>query len=600
MFIRFVPLLAAPVLLLAGCSSAPTGAPTDSDLLARTREMVERAEELALAADEAVMRRGLANREHDLVDEALVRWLRAVGSDGRFDLERFANLPELPAGANEPKLYAELASFVAEVPAGIELDEGEQVRIARGHAARFPSWSQSQDRRAVLAVALQSLADSLVRDADVGALGVDAVRSAAGIHEVAVQLARQPIIRIHAASGSSRGSRRAAPQDPQQPQQPPVSTPDLELELALDLAVFYYNHRGLTGPDGRGGVGVERFRRLVRDTSRDPATRGQQPGPLSEDAWRVRVGSVGAEQRIHYWGTLGSIFCDDTWLTGPEDRARGVRYLRNAVELAKASGYRRPDLEARLADVLHRTERPVASIEASIGATRDYFETGRDRRGYRVGHLGLDRGYGARADLDDRLCELHELLYPRRGVYIGGTCGYIDGGESAGDFEDEINRRSPAGRDVSLSLDDTDVGYKGFVGYRFANPFAVELAWTGLEGPDTSVFAPTVDANLLGDIGRLHPLAGRGPSLSVLAHPWECGRLSTFAKLGYWYWEADVDVDLGGGNRVRRRPTGFDFVLGAGLQYRLFDRLNLRVEYERYFLDDDGVDMVSAGLQFTF
>lgn len=588
--IRLSHLSAPALLVLFGCSSAPG---KDPDFVERTREIAARTGKATLAADEAVMRLSMSQKEYVQVDEVLVRWLRAAGESGRFDLIHFAQLPEVTEHARQPRLLVELNALMRVVEAGVALDEGEATTVARGYVERMPAWGTTQDRRDVLAVGLQSLADSLLRDPDAFSRA-SRVRSAAGLYELAVQLATREVTNTRSAGGSSVGGASVVPQDPVAKQH------DLELELALNLAAFYYNHRDLVTTDGRTDIGKQRFLRLVRNTSGDPATAGHPPGPLSEDRWRARTGFVGSEQRIHYWGTLGLIFCDNTWLDGPEDRERGIRYLRNAVEIAKRTGDRHPHLEARLADVLYQTNRPVPSTNAYIGATRDYFDSNRVRRGREVGFEGLERGYQTREDLDDKLCELHELLYPRQGVYIGGSFGWTDGGGSANEFQDEVNRRSPAGRNVSISIDDTDVGYKGFVGYRFANPFAVELAWTGLEGPDSSVNAPAVDANLLGDIGQLHPLAGRGPSLSIVGHPYECGRLSTFAKLGIWYWEADVEVDLSGGNVVRRRPTGFDFVGGVGMTYRLVDRLGARVEYERYFHDDDGVDLLSVGLSYTF
>ena len=41
---------------------------------------------------------------------------------------------------------------------------------------------------------------------------------------------------------------------------------------------------------------------------------------------------------------------------------------------------------------------------------------------------------------------------------------------------------------------------------------------------------------------------------------------------------------------------GIVVVVGLGAQYRLYEGLGARVEYQRYFLDDDGIDMLSVGL----
>lgn len=195
----------------------------------------------------------------------------------------------------------------------------------------------------------------------------------------------------------------------------------------------------------------------------------------------------------------------------------------------------------------------------------------------------------------------HERPYrhPREGFYVGGNFGLTDGNDSGGKLENDLNRRTPAGRDVNVSLDDTDLGFKAFVGYRFNSPFAIEVGFTSLEGPDSNIDTPVVDGNLIADVRELHPLTGRGPTASFLAIPFERDRLSTFAKLGFWYWEADIDVRLGN-TSVKNDPNGWDFIAGLGAQYRMFDELSARLEYERYFLDDNGVDMLSIGLTYRF
>lgn len=183
--------------------------------------------------------------------------------------------------------------------------------------------------------------------------------------------------------------------------------------------------------------------------------------------------------------------------------------------------------------------------------------------------------------------------------YLGGNFGLTDGNESAGDLQNDINRRGPASRSVAVDLDDTDVGYKVFLGYRFVQPFAVELGYTGLEGPDSTIRTNAVDADLIGDIHDLHPVTGRGPSLALVAYPVRCGRFDLFARIGVWYWEADVRVNVGN-IEVRNDPNGLDPIIGLGAQYRLFSRVRARLEYERYFLGNSEVDLLSLGLTVGF
>jgi OmpA-like transmembrane domain len=194
----------------------------------------------------------------------------------------------------------------------------------------------------------------------------------------------------------------------------------------------------------------------------------------------------------------------------------------------------------------------------------------------------------------------HRRPPPRRGqFYIGGNFGFTDGNESAGDLQDDINRRGGGGRSVTVDLDDTDVGYKAFLGYRFVQPFAIELGYTGLEGPNSTINAPVIDASLVADVHDLHPVTGRGPMLSVVGYPIRCGRFEMFTRIGVWYWEADVDVNVGG-TVVRKDPNGWDPIIGVGAQFRLFSQVRARVEYERYFLRNADIDLLSLGLTVGF
>lgn len=156
---------------------------------------------------------------------------------------------------------------------------------------------------------------------------------------------------------------------------------------------------------------------------------------------------------------------------------------------------------------------------------------------------------------------------------------------SSAQMQHDLNRRTLDGRSVSVELDDTDNGYMGFLGYRFSQPFALELAYSDLRRPRSRIDAVTIDANLAADVLELHPIAGRSPSLSLLAFSIEYERrLSIFGKLGVWYWRSTAEVRLGG-SVLENRENGWDLTGGIGAQFRLFDGVSARLEYERYFLD---------------
>jgi OmpA-OmpF porin, OOP family len=70
---------------------------------------------------------------------------------------------------------------------------------------------------------------------------------------------------------------------------------------------------------------------------------------------------------------------------------------------------------------------------------------------------------------------------------------------------------------------------------------------------------------------------------------------SIYAKAGQFWWDADATV---GGVGVSN--DGNDTFWGAGFLLGLTDNLHVRLEFERYKLDDIDIDGASAGLQLTF
>lgn len=143
------------------------------------------------------------------------------------------------------------------------------------------------------------------------------------------------------------------------------------------------------------------------------------------------------------------------------------------------------------------------------------------------------------------------------GFYLGGAIGTSDISESW--------------------LDDTDTGYKVFAGYNFGVlPFlnlAAEASYVDLgEWRDSGVRAET-------DAWALAAVAG-----------FDLGPVGIFVKAGQANW--DVDSNVGS-------DDGTDRMYGLGGKFQLFS-IALRVEYERFELDDADADFYSVGAVFTF
>jgi OOP family OmpA-OmpF porin len=143
-----------------------------------------------------------------------------------------------------------------------------------------------------------------------------------------------------------------------------------------------------------------------------------------------------------------------------------------------------------------------------------------------------------------------------RGVYAGA---------GVGEYNVKIDDVDDVGPVVD-DFDESDTSYKIYAGYRFNPYFALELDYMDLGKPESRVQGFPIQAKSEGwapyAVGTL-PL----------------GMFELFAKAGYMFYDVDVDVgdDL---NDFSSSDTGEDFVYGAGVGVNLFERLNVRLEYE--------------------
>ncbi|WP_107851902.1 outer membrane beta-barrel protein [Oceanimonas marisflavi] len=181
-----------------------------------------------------------------------------------------------------------------------------------------------------------------------------------------------------------------------------------------------------------------------------------------------------------------------------------------------------------------------------------------------------------------------ETYHP--GPYVGGSIGHTSvDWDVLDDLESE-----------GASVDDNDVGYKLFAGYRINNFFAIEgfyadlgkatAAGSGLVGGNTAHASADVDASTFG--------------LSALAIYPINDKVEVFGKVGFNAWDADANASLripanGINESASDSDDGTDPMYGVGAAYNI-DNLSLRVEFERYELDDANVDMASAGISYKF
>lgn len=154
---------------------------------------------------------------------------------------------------------------------------------------------------------------------------------------------------------------------------------------------------------------------------------------------------------------------------------------------------------------------------------------------------------------------------------------------------------------TSIADDNRDTGYKLFGGYQYNRYFALEGGYFDLG--KFGFLATTVPAGTLSGNIRL-----KGMNLDAVGILPITDKFSAFGRVGLNYAEArDTFTGTGLVTVVNPNPSKRDTnaKVGLGLQYAFTESLGLRVEAERYRINDavgnkGDVDLVSLGLVYRF
>jgi OOP family OmpA-OmpF porin len=153
----------------------------------------------------------------------------------------------------------------------------------------------------------------------------------------------------------------------------------------------------------------------------------------------------------------------------------------------------------------------------------------------------------------------------------------------------------------SISDDNRDTGYKLFGGYQFNRNFALEGGYFYL-----GRFGFTADTAPAGTLNGSIKL--RGVNLDAVGFLPFTGKLSAFGRTGADYSQAR-DAFSGAGLVDVTNPSPskncLNYKLGLGLQYAFNESLAMRLEAERYRIDDavgnkGDIDLYSVGLVYRF
>lgn len=173
---------------------------------------------------------------------------------------------------------------------------------------------------------------------------------------------------------------------------------------------------------------------------------------------------------------------------------------------------------------------------------------------------------GAALGMGTLLPQLAAAQSPGPGLYLGGGIGYnrIEGEDFTGDGD---------------KFEDDRVSYKGIAGIKLGDMLSLEgqyIDFGTAEDGDNRVDADGWTAGAVLEIPLTQNFAAYG-------------------KAGALFWDAK-----GRFANVRADDDGTDPFYGVGARFALSQNLALRIEYERFELNDTDIDMASANVLFHF
>jgi hypothetical protein len=177
------------------------------------------------------------------------------------------------------------------------------------------------------------------------------------------------------------------------------------------------------------------------------------------------------------------------------------------------------------------------------------------------------------------------LLAP--GVALSADNGFYLGG-SASDVSSDYDASVGA---FSSGAEEDGSGFKVIAGFRPLDAFAIEANYADLGETRVplSLSVGCIPAPCPAEVS-IDSQAVSVSAVGLFALP----LVDLFARVGVARWESEAQI-----LSSAQKEEGTDPTYGAGAQLRL-GSFALRLEYERFDLDEDSVDLVSLGFTYTF
>lgn len=179
------------------------------------------------------------------------------------------------------------------------------------------------------------------------------------------------------------------------------------------------------------------------------------------------------------------------------------------------------------------------------------------------------------------------------GWYVGGNIGM----STTNIDEEKITQNLT---NPSYNDDESDIGYKLFGGYQFNKNFALEGGYFNLGKFDYALSTATGTAE-----GNIKVMGVNLDAVGILPIT---ENFSAFARVGASYARAKDSFGATGTisiTDINPKESDLNYKFGAGLEYAVTDAIGVRLEAERYRINDavgnnGDIDLFSVGLTYRF
>ncbi len=192
---------------------------------------------------------------------------------------------------------------------------------------------------------------------------------------------------------------------------------------------------------------------------------------------------------------------------------------------------------------------------------------------------------------------------PMIATYKPRWYGWVDLGHAVGDGSRSKFIESAAAKGLSMQVDEYDddrSAYQLGLGYQWSERWSVEAGWVDLGDVETRFSSDLLSSEVTGFINgvvSVHPQSPQGVLFNVRYSQPLGKRFYLTASLGGWRWASEYSL-AAGDESVSSDESGLDPVFGLAAEYHVNSHFAARLQWQRFYFDDETARLLSLGLVY--